>query len=110
MCRLFRNYEEITFYVYGDRGCCPECKVGWLKGNTCPHCGWVDPNPPKRLDVSSKDPSPPLKMITHGVPAWLLWLWRLFACRKGWHVWDETYCEDRHFLVCDACGEELDLA
>jgi hypothetical protein len=45
--------------------------------------------------------------ITHYVPMWLLWLWRLTLCPRGWHLFDEvaTSCDDgpEHRLFCDAC-------
>lgn len=78
-------------------------------GDTCPICGWVDPEPPKRIDWTSEDEVLFNNPITHYVPAWLLWLWKHFACRDGWHAWDEVYTLERHYLVCDACGKEIDL-
>lgn len=40
----------------------------------------------------------------------LCWyLWKKFQCKKGNHLWDEVYTVERHYLYCDACGEELSL-
>lgn len=45
--------------------------------------------------------------VTHYVPVWLLWLWRLLLCRVGWHLLDEVLSAGdegpEHYLFCDAC-------
>ena len=41
--------------------------------------------------------------ITHGVPLWLLPLWRKFRCPKNIHAFDEVSSLNRNYLYCDAC-------
>ena len=37
------------------------------------------------------------------------WLWYKIFCKKGWHLWDEVYSIDEHYLFCDACGEKVNI-
>ena len=37
--------------------------------------------------------------------------WKHVFCKAGWHLWDEVetwpYGKPEHYLVCDACDEEI---
>ncbi len=48
--------------------------------------------------------------ITHKIPMWLLPLWKLIFCKRGWHAWDEVVAIGEHYLSCDACGMAVNLA
>ncbi len=44
------------------------------------------------------------------------WLWKRLFCRMQWHLWDEvlgtggaTESGWEHYMVCDVCGEEIQL-
>jgi len=45
---------------------------------------------------------------THYFPQFLLPLWKIIFCKRGWHLWDEIYTvwdDGKHdSLYCDACG------
>ena len=43
--------------------------------------------------------------ITHYIPLWLLPLWKWIFCSHRWHLWDEVWSPDGHYLVCDACDK-----
>ena len=32
------------------------------------------------------------------------WLWKLLFCPHEWHLFDEVWALERHYLSCDACG------
>jgi len=36
-------------------------------------------------------------------------LWRKVFCVRGWHLWDESLGDARHYLSCDACGVAVAL-
>lgn len=47
-------------------------------------------------------------------PAWLdnkrtHRAWKRVFCPQGWHLWDEVWSLDSHYLYCDACGRELPI-
>lgn len=31
------------------------------------------------------------------------WLWKRICCRRGWHLFDEVWSTDNHYLHCDVC-------
>ncbi len=37
----------------------------------------------------------------------VLFLWKHLACPQGWHLLDEVFSQDSHYLSCDACGIEF---
>ena len=42
-------------------------------------------------------------------PQFLLPLWKLIFCKRGWHAWDEVYSSVDHYLYCDACAEYIHI-
>ena len=52
--------------------------------------------------------------ITYPLPRFLqrLWFWDLWArlcCPHGWHLLDEVWCMDDHYLYCDACEMRVEI-
>ena len=47
--------------------------------------------------------------ITHGIPMWLLPIWKKLFCHRGWHLFDEVASLGRHELYCDACGKTIGI-
>ena len=43
------------------------------------------------------------KGYTHKLPLILLPLWKKIFCKRDWHLWDEVWTFDKHYLHCDAC-------
>ena len=50
--------------------------------------------------------------VGYSYPRWLdraliQKLWKRWCCKMGWHLWDEIWSPDGHWLFCDACEDEI---
>jgi hypothetical protein len=42
-------------------------------------------------------------------PLFVLPLWKRIMCAKEMHLWDEVATSERNYLICDACGIQVDI-
>ena len=48
-----------------------------------------------------------LRLVLQNKLIW--WLWKKYACKYGYHLWDEVLTTERHYLYCDACGKSVTI-
>lgn len=40
---------------------------------------------------------------------WILKLWKKYCCPKEYHLLDEVYSDNQHYLYCDACELRINI-